>query len=241
MIDIHSHVLYGIDDGAHDIEESIEMCRDAYENGCKTLVLTPHFFDFKQLHEFVKERNYKVNILREALKEEGIPLELLAGSELFLSNKIFTADNLDDLTINDSRYMLCEMPLGPFDTDNVLMWFDELLDRGYTPILAHPERYLVLHEDFELVDEILDRPILLQINIDSIRGKYGRAPQKMAVDMITRKFATIIASDAHDPIYRHTRLNQKLEDLPEEISADDIRLCLEQTPLKIITNQTILR
>ena len=97
-----------------------------------------------------------------ALEEEGIPLRLLAGAELFLSNKIFTAENLDDLTINDSRYMLCEMPLGPFRTDNVLMWFDELLDRGYTPILAHPERYLVFHEDFSLIDEILERPILLQ-------------------------------------------------------------------------------
>ena len=134
MIDIHSHVLYGIDDGAHDIEESVEMCRDAYENGGKTLVLTPHFFDFKHLHGFIKERNYKIEKLKMALEEEGIPLRLLAGAELFLSNKIFTAENLDDLTINDSRYMLCEMPLGPFRTDNVLMWFDELLDRGYTPI-----------------------------------------------------------------------------------------------------------
>ncbi|MBR5246256.1 MAG: hypothetical protein IKV25_02655 [Clostridia bacterium] len=240
MIDIHSHVLFDIDDGAHDIEESIEMCRDAYENGCKTLVLTPHFFDFKHIQSFVKERNHKIDILKHALREEEIPLNILSGAELFLSNKILTADNLDDLTINDSRYMLCEMPLGPFETDNVLMWFDELLDRGYTPILAHPERYVVLHQDFSLIDEILDRPILLQVNIDSINGKNGRGPQKMAIDMITRKFATLIASDAHDPIYRHTRLNQKLEEIPDEITADDIRLCLEQTPLKIINNQDIL-
>ena len=240
MIDIHSHVLYGIDDGAHDIEESVEMCRDAYENGCKTLVLTPHFFDFKHLHGFIKERNYKIEKLKMALEEEDIPLKLLAGAELFLSNKIFTAENLDDLTINDSRYMLCEMPLGPFRTDNVLMWFDELLDRGYTPILAHPERYLVFHEDFSLIDEILERPILLQVNIDSLRGKNGRAPQEMALDMINRKFATLIASDAHEPVFRHTRLNEKLEDLPEEVTADDIHLCLEKTPLKVINNQDIL-
>ncbi|MBO5333645.1 MAG: hypothetical protein J6B37_05990 [Clostridia bacterium] len=240
MIDIHSHVLYGIDDGAQDIEESIEMCHDAYKNGCKTLVLTPHFFDFKHIHGFVKERNHRIENLKIALEEESIPLKLLHGAELFLSDKIFTAGSLDDLTINDSRYMLCEMPLGPFKTDHVLMWFDELLDRGYTPILAHPERYYVFHEDYSLIDEILDRPILLQVNIDSLRGKNGPGPQKMALDMINRKFATLIASDAHDPVFRHTRLNEKLDDLPDELSADDIRLCLEKTPLKVINNQDIL-
>lgn len=240
MIDIHSHILYGIDDGAQNLEESIEMCRDAYENGCDTLVLTPHFFDFKHLHEFIKERDRKVEILADALTEEEIPLKILSGAELFLSNKIFAADNLDDLTINHSRYMLCEMPLGPFRTDNVPMWFDELLDRGYTPILAHPERYLEFHRDYSLVDELLDRPILFQVNIDSLRGKNGPEPQNMALDFIKRNFATLIASDAHDPIYRHSRLREKLEDLPEEITEDDIRLCLEETPLKVINNEDIL-
>ena len=129
MIDIHSHILYGIDDGAQSLEESVEMCRDAYENGCDTLVLTPHFFDFKHLHEFTKERDRKFEILADALAEEEIPLKLFSGAELFLSNKIFAADSLDDLTINHSRYMLCEMPLGPFRTDNVPMWFDELLEK----------------------------------------------------------------------------------------------------------------
>ncbi len=236
MIDIHSHVLYGIDDGAEDIDESIEMCRDAYENGCDTLVLTPHFFDFKSLPEFVEERNYKIKALASALEAEEIPLKILGGAELFLSNKLFTAENLDDLTINNSRYMLCEMPLGPFRTDNVLMWLDELLDRGYIPILAHPERYVVLHRDYSLIDAILDRPVLFQVNLDSLRGKTGPAPQDMALDFIKRGYAQFIASDAHDPIYRHTRLQEKLEDVPDVITAEDIRLCLEENPLKVINN-----
>lgn len=240
MIDIHSHILYGIDDGAHDLDETIDMCRDAYENGCDSLVLTPHFFDFKLLHEFIKERDRKIDILTDALLEEEIPIKIYSGAELFLSNRLFAAENLDCLTINNSRYMLCEMPLGPFRTDNVTMWFDELLDRGYTPILAHPERYLEFHRDFSLVDELLDRPILFQVNVDSLRGKNGPEPQAMALDFIKRGFATLIASDAHDPIYRHSRMNEKLEDIPEEITQEEIRLCLEETPLKIINNEDIL-
>ena len=108
---------------------------------------------------------------------------------------------------------------------------------------GHPYGWFILdvfHEDFSLIDEILERPILLQVNIDSLRGKNGRAPQEMALDMINRKFATLIASDAHEPVFRHTRLNEKLEDLPEEVTADDIHLCLEKTPLKVINNQDIL-
>lgn len=240
MIDIHSHVLFDIDDGAQDLDTSIDMCRDAYKNGCNTLVLTPHFIDYKNIQDFTEERNRKIKVLESALRREEIPLKLLAGAELFLNDRVFSADSLDELTINNSRYLLCEMPLGPFKTDHVLLWFDELLDRGYTPILAHPERYYALHNDYELIDEILDRPMFLQVNLDSLRGSNGRAPQEMAIDMICREFATLIASDAHDPIFRHTRLTEKLEDVPEEITDEMIEACLKTNPLKIINNEKIL-
>ncbi len=240
MIDIHSHVLYGIDDGARTIADSIEMCSDAYEDGCDALTLTPHFFDFKHLSAFIEERNEKIKNLNYSLMDEDIPLKLYSGAEVFLSNKIFTADSLDELTINNSRYMLCEMPLGPFRTDNVLLWFDELIDRGYTPILAHPERYFVFHQDYSLIDEILDRPILTQVNLDSLRGKNGPEPQEMAIDFLERGFAQFIASDAHDTIYRHTRLSEKLDDIVDFISESTIQRCLKENPLKVINNVKIL-
>ena len=141
MIDIHSHVLFDIDDGAEDIDTSVNMCIDAYENGCNTLILTPHVMNYRNLSDFIAERDSKVRTLRKILSIEKIPLTILTGAELFLSDKIFKAPNLDNLTINNTKYMLCEMPLGPFDTRHVTMWFEELFDRGYIPILAHPERY----------------------------------------------------------------------------------------------------
>lgn len=240
MIDIHTHVLYGIDDGSRNITESIEMCRDAYENGCDSLVLTPHFFDFNVLPAFIDERNKRVKSLIDSLLVEDIKLNIYSGAELYLSNKIFGADDLDDLTINHSRYLLCEMPLGPFRTDNVLLWFDELIDRGYTPILAHPERYVVLHQDYALIDAILDRPILMQVNIDSLRGRNGPEPQDMAIDFIENGYAQFIASDAHDPVYRHTRLSEKLEDITRFISKSDIHRCLVKNPQKVIDDIDIL-
>ena len=184
MIDIHSHVLFEIDDGAESLKTSLQLCLDSYRNGCDDLVLTPHFFEYDSVSDFVEERNDKIEILRKVLSEKNIPLRVHPGAELFLSNDIFEAENLDELTINGSRYMLCEMPLIPFDTRFVTRWFDNLIDRGYTPILAHPERYFEIHRNLSVIDELLDRDVVFQVNIDSLIGKNGGTAQQLSVDFV---------------------------------------------------------
>lgn len=239
MIDIHSHVLFDMDDGAEDMETSIELCRDSYMNGCDSLVLTPHFFEYSHLEDFIEERDMRITLLREALEKENIPLELLPGAEVFLSDRVFGADNLDELTINVTKYLLCEMPLTPFDTHNVIRWFDELIDRSYVPVLAHPERYYEFHQNYDLIDELIERNIIFQVNIDSLIGENGFLAQEMSVDMISRDIAKIIASDAHDLEYRHTRLIEKLNQLPNIITEELVEKCFIENPKKIINNQDI--
>lgn len=212
MIDIHSHILFDIDDGAKTPEESVELCRGAYEGGYKIITATPHFSDYRSISSFVCERNAKIQELRDMLLEENIPIKIAAGAELYLSDRIYYADNLDALTLNGSRYMLCEMPLGPFDVSRAPQWMDELISRGYVPVLAHPERYIEFHRTPFIIDEFLDRGVIFQVNIDSLIGRNGEAPQMMAVDMVTRKIAMLIGSDAHDTLYRHTRLREKLKE-----------------------------
>ena len=233
MIDIHSHVLYDMDDGAEDFDTSVDMCIDAYENGCRTLVLTPHFIDYRTLSDFVEERNDRIHTLRKVLSAERVPLKILSGAELFLSDKIFKAPNLDSLTINDTKYMLCEMPLGPFDTRHVTMWFEELFDRGYTPILAHPERYYEFHQDYSLIDELIELGVLFQVNLDSLIGANGPEAQSMSVHMVRRGIAHFIASDAHDLMFRHTRLLEKFDFLPDEITEEILDSCFNKNPKKI--------
>lgn len=239
MIDIHSHVLFDMDDGAEDLATSIELCRDSYMNGCDSLVLTPHFFDYGYLFDFIEERDMRIDILREALAKENLPLEILPGAELFLTDKVFGADNLDEITINKTKYMLCEMPLNPFDTRNVTRWFDELIDRSYIPVLAHPERYYEFHQDYRLIDDLLDRGVIFQVNLDSLIGANGPLAQGMSIDMVTRGIAPLIASDAHDLEYRHTRLIEKLNALPDEITEEHIEKCFIENPQKIINNQEL--
>lgn len=239
MIDIHSHILFNIDDGAETLEDSVKLCRDAADNGVKLITATPHFFDYSHIRSFVSERNHKISVLREILDEEDIPISVAAGSELFLNDKVFSAGDLDALTINGSRYMLCEFPLGPFDIDRAPLWIDELISRGYTPIVAHPERYIEFHRNLYIIDELLDREVVFQVNIDSLTGKNGEEPQKMAVDMVMRKIALLIGSDAHDTEYRHTRLREKFKDLPECIGEKILLDCMDKNAKAILKNEEI--
>lgn len=239
MIDIHNHILFDIDDGAEDLDTCVEMCVDAYKNGYTAIAVTPHFFKYNRLNAFVEERDEKIKTLRRILHNEEIELLVFSGAELFLSDEIFDAENLDALTINHSRYMLCEFPLGPFNVEKVPLWVDELIARGYTPIIAHPERYVEFHRNFHIIDELIDRDVIFQVNIDSLTGKNGREPQNMAIDMVRRKIAKLIATDAHDLRYRHTRIKEKLAEIPHVITEEMIEACMQINPDKILKNQDL--
>lgn len=239
MVDIHSHILFDIDDGAKNIKESLTLCRDASENGFKAVVATPHFSRYKNIDSFVRERDGKIIELRDRLAEEGVTLSVAAGAELYLNDRIFAADDLDALTINGSRYMLCELPLGPFDISRAPMWLDELIARDYIPILAHPERYLEFYRNMPVIDEILDRGVLFQVNIDSLLGTNGDIAQMMAIDMVERKIARFIGTDAHDPLYRNNRLREKIAAMPEEITDEMIIECMSTCPRAVLDDEEL--
>lgn len=239
MIDIHNHILFDIDDGSPDIDTSVEMCRQAYENGYKTLVLTPHFADYSHIDDFLNERDCKTAELKRCLKLENIPISIKSGAELYLSDGIFNADSLDDLAINRSRYMLCEFPLGPFNVKRGLMWIDELIERGFVPILAHPERYFEIHRNLQIIDELLDRNVLFQINIESLVGKNGKNAYGLSVDLVCRGFAQFIGTDAHDLVHRHTKIKERFAQLPFELSHEKFVECVKTNPEKILNDEEI--
>ena len=239
MIDIHNHILFDIDDGAKTIEASVQMCRDAYENGIEHIVLTPHFVKFSDIEGFVEARDNRIFELRNMLRAERIPVMLYSGAELYLSDGVFNADNLDELTLGNSKYILCEFPLGPFNINRVPEWIDELIDRGYVPVIAHPERYREFHRNLFIIDELIDREVIFQVNLDSVIGLNGRSAQAMAVDMLERGIAKLIGTDAHHPIYRHNKIKEKFSDLPDEITEEIITECMKTNPKRILENRNI--
>ena len=223
MIDIHSHIIFNIDDGAASIEEFITLCRQASENGYKKIVATPHFTDYRNIDRFVLERDSKLDLIRERLAEEKIDITLYPGAELFLSRGIFTAGDLDALTINSSRYMLCEFPLGPFNVRSGLEMLSELTLRGYTPIVAHPERYHEFRRNYEIIYGLVDQGVIFQVNADSI-----------SAELIQEGFAKFIGSDAHDANRRNLNIRKRISAFPPEIDSDDLKNCFITNPQAVI-------
>lgn len=240
MIDIHSHIIFDIDDGARSIETSVELCRQAVDNGFDGVTATPHFTNYRKIDDFLLERDSKLDLIRERLEEEGIDITLYAGAELYLSQGIFSAGDLDFLAINNSRYMLCEFPLGPFDVTEGFDEISELLSRGYTPIVAHPERYYEVRHDARIIRELMKMGVLFQVNADSLAGNIDSLAQKIAVDMVKSGVASFIASDAHDSHHRNMNFRKKFSTVPTVINQKDLINCLQKHPEAVVNDESIL-
>ena len=197
MIDIHNHSLYGIDDGSPDIEESIHIIKKQYELGFNKVILTPHYILGSKYCSDNEEKVKLMNLLYEELNKNEIPVQLYLGNEIFINNEIneYILDN-KICSINDSKYILVE-----FSLYNILNNIDDLLYdlvlQGYKVIIAHPERYTFLQENYELIDKIKDENIYFQCNYSSIVGKYGKKAQKLMIYLLKNNLVSFLGTDVH--------------------------------------------
>lgn len=196
MIDIHTHILPGIDDGARDIEESLEMANIAVEDGITAVVATPHVmtgvFDNKK-DDIIRA----VNNFNEILKENKIPLTVMPGAEVHLEPDLpQRMEKGELLSLNDSRYLLVELP-GSFIPDYTAQLLYELQLQGITPIIAHPERNAgFIHNTFRL-QELVQKGAMAQVSSGSITGFFGSRVKKAAIHMVQEGMIQLLASDAH--------------------------------------------
>ena len=197
MKDIHSHILNGIDDGARTIEESLELLRKAELAGITDIVLTPHYI--KNTRYNCNNRN-KSTIARELvkrMKEEDIKIKLYLGNEVFIDEEIIKLIREKEIaTINNTRYILVELPMNSALNNAIDIMFD-LIRHGYIPILAHPERYTYIQNDISKLDKFLEIGVLLQGNYLSLYGKYGRNAEKVLKKLLKDKKIHFLASDIH--------------------------------------------
>lgn len=197
MIDIHSHILPGLDDGAGSLEESLAMARCATADGIRMMVATPHVITglYPNSRETILAA---VEQLRKLFKDNGIDLSILPGAEYRLEPGLARQMKRGELlTINDGgRYLLVELPaaLVPDDAGQV---FYELQLQGVTPIIAHPERNAVFAREPSLLHELVARGALAQITGGSLTGLLGSAAAAAARTFLKQGCAHFIASDAH--------------------------------------------
>ena len=194
--DMHSHFIPGIDDGAKTMEESLAMLKEFHEMGYKKVITTPHIMSdyYRNTPEIILSGLEKV---RAALKENNIPIEIEAAAEYYADYEFDQMiDQKSILSFGEKKYVLFELSfVSPPDNINGSIF--KLLTNGYRPVLAHPERYNYWHDDFEKYEEMADKGVLLQVNINSFSGYYSPQTKKIAEMMVEKGMIAFIGSDCH--------------------------------------------
>jgi protein-tyrosine phosphatase len=243
MIDIHAHILPGVDDGAKDWTQSLQMARMAVEDGIRIMVATPHLFkgrtiDLSQVND--KEIILQlVTQLRRKLSEEQIPLEIIPGCDFPLTFESLKL--LDDgrvLTINDAnRYLLLELPDTSLPPAIEEICF-HLQSRGITPIITHPERHLIMQETPYKLKRLVDLGCLVQMTGSSLTGWFGRRVKQISRQLVKLGYVHLLATDAHDPKERPPLLREAVTELSRLVGENRAQAMVNDIPEKIIAGES---
>lgn len=236
MIDIHAHILPGLDDGPATEDEAIEMCRVAAADGISVLAATPHLFSGwpAVTRELIQTG---VVSLRRRLNHEGITLHILAGAEVYAD-----ADLLNNvhsglaMTLADGKYMLIEMSQDVLPPGIADVLF-ELHLTGICPVITHPERNRAIQSEPELLLPFIEAGNVVQITAGSLTGEFGREAEKSARDLVLRRMAHVMASDAHSARRRPPRMSDARRIATEIGGAAQAQEMFEKVPAAIITGE----
>ena len=197
MIDIHSHILPGVDDGARSLADSVDLMQELASAGITDVIATPHY---------VPETKYVSNKTKNLLVFQKLKRTLVdkgAKTRIFLGNEVYIDKSVADLasdgiisTLAGGSYLLVELPLNgtfPHYEDIIL----DLIGVGYKVILAHPERYVIVQKDYEILRELWKAGVLIQCNLGSIMGEYGKGAKKMIKKLLRDDMIFALGSDIH--------------------------------------------
>lgn len=237
MIDIHNHIVPGIDDGSPSLEESLQMAVCAAKEGIHTIIATPHHANGK--YENTREEvEQKVRKLNEALSAENIPVTVLPGQEVRINREL-----LDDIgagrsgALHQSSYMLIELPSG-----HVPSYIEEMLHElkvlSYVPIIAHPERNSELAASMDQLIRLIEAGALTQLTSHSINGAYGSKLQKLCFDWCKNGLVHFVATDAHNMTHRAFGLKQAYTLIAERVG-EETALLYKANAERLLRNEPI--
>ena len=219
MIDIHNHLLINIDDGPTSKNEAHDLLEQAALQGITDIMVTPHH----QVGPYYTPKEKvlgEIKILKKIINDNNIDINVHHGQEIRINEHIL--EELRDgisTTLNDSGYILVELPFGELPTfyETVI---DDLLENGYTPIIAHPERCQPVADDIDILYKLVDKGAVAQVTAGSITGDFGDMLQEIGLKMVEDKLIHVVASDAHDADYRPFRLKEALAVIAEKLGQD---------------------
>ena len=198
MIDMHNHVLFGVDDGAQCIEDSVAMLDTAKSVGFTGAVLTPHYMCYQNFTSPVAENEKRLAQLKEVIRRLGLEMELYLGSELLYEYKL--GDLLDTgafKPLGNTRYFLVETIRHGGSEASLMNFINRLKAAGYETVFAHPERYDFIQEDPNVLLDFMKKGCLIQSNYLSLTGYYGAKAKDTLKIMLAHDMVQLMGSDAH--------------------------------------------
>ena len=232
MIDFHSHILPQIDDGSKSFEETIKMLEEARDVGFKKIISTSHYMekyyevDEEQRLQLIKQINFQ-------------DIELYLGSEIYVTNEIVQLlKDKKASTINESRYVLYELPMHSKNMNDKEIIY-RLVENGYIPIIAHPERYSYVQEDTEYVEELAEMGALFQSNYGSIIGMYGDKAKKTVKKLLKQDLIHFLGSDVHRSEQIYPKIPKILKKLSKIVSEEKLEELTTLNAQKVLNDEEI--
>lgn len=240
FLDLHTHILPGVDDGAQTVEDSLQMLRNAAASHVAAVVATPHSNVLPHWENYDCEAfRGRLLQLRQLAAREGIPVQIIAGAEVRVTEELpELLRQKKIMSINAGVYLLAEF--APWDApDFMLEQLEKIRDRGYIPLIAHPERYGAVCRSPSLVGDWLEMGCHIQMTAGSILGKFGPEARKAAEYLLRNNMTACVASDAHGVRRRTNFLMEVYDHLSLKYGKGFAQALLWETPLRICAGEPL--
>lgn len=220
VVDFHSHILPGVDDGSSSLEQSIQMLQMEHSQGIKKVIATPHFYAQHDKPEKFLQRRAEAELrLREEMAKYSQLPQLCVGSEVYYFNGISDSDILSELTIDKKRYILIEMPMPPW-TDRMYRELEYIwVKQNLVPVVAHIDRYIAPFHTFRIPERLEELPVKVQANASFFLEKSTR---RLAFRLLRQERIQLLGSDCHDLSRRAPNLGEAVKVIEKKFGTDMI-------------------
>lgn len=239
MIDLHCHILPGVDDGAQTLEDSLAMAEKAISQGITHILCTPHHNNGKYANPANQVIN-QVAQLQHELDLRNLQLTLLEGQEVRITGTLLEDIAKGEILFTDldNTYILIEFPTGEVPAYTEQLFFN-LMSQGHTPVIVHPERNAVFRKEPNLLIPFLEMGVLTQLTAPSIVGVFGKDIQKTATQMLKHNMLYMVASDAHNLKHRSFYLKEAYEEIRKECGQEMVT-AMEQMTKNLVNGDAVI-
>ncbi len=219
MLDFHTHILPGIDDGSQSAEESIEIINCLIKQGIKKIVLTPHFYAYKTgIDEFCEKRDDSLAILKAEIEKTNTDVELYLGTEVLYFDEIWRIKELSQLKIKGTNYIMVEMPFKRW-TDSQIDAVIKIQGLGMTPIIAHIDRHVKEQKNMNVFYKLAQNGVIFQVNTDFVDHFFVR---RKIIKLFKKKLISLIGTDCHNMQSRRPEYTKAIRYLEKKLTLNEL-------------------